>query len=519
VVLFMGVTNDLCLDVASIPFLWILPLAIYLISFIVCFGSERLYRRGVFAILTLLSVGLLVWARAGNVDALSLGAGASPIAILAILYLLALFFGCMLVHGELYKLRPSPDRLTEYYLCVSGGGALGGLFVAIAAPRIFSEYYELPFGWLACLLLSTAACLNNPGPLLKRHGLRPAVAGAVGLAAVIVGVLGVRVIDAQFDITRNRSNDAILIYQTRNFFSIMRVMDVLPDDSQLHHTVLKHGTTSHGAQFHRPDLRRIPVSYFGIYTGIGMLMHERTETPMHVGIIGLGAGTLAAYGREGDRYQFYEIDQDVVRIARDAGYFSYLEDSRASVEIVLGDGRLSLERQLREAGPAGFDLLIMDAFSSDAVPVHLITLEALQLYVRHLKPDGVLAVHISNVNLALAPLVFRLAAELGMDSVRISNMPFPRRLQSSSDWMILSHDSAYLSSFSQTAELVRDILKVKPEALTVHYLEEQDTADAPLWTDDYSDLLSVLKMPKLNSWRDWKRFWGSPRSTSENGPS
>ena len=168
VVLFMGVTNELCLDVASIPFLWIVPLAIYLTTFIICFGSERLYRRGLFATLALLSAALLIAARVGTVDALTLGKGASPIAILAVLYSLALFFSCMLVHGELYRLRPSPERLTAYYFCVSGGGALGGLFVAIAAPRIFSEYYELPFGGLACLLFSTLACLKNPGPLLGK---------------------------------------------------------------------------------------------------------------------------------------------------------------------------------------------------------------------------------------------------------------------------------------------------------------------------------------------------------------
>ena len=334
VVLFMGVTNELCLDVASIPFLWIVPLAIYLITFIVCFGSDRLYRRGVFATLALLSAGLLIWARVGTVHALTLGVEASPFAVLGILYLLALFFSCMLVHGELYRLRPSPERLTAYYLCISGGGALGGLFVAIAAPRIFSEYYELPFGWLACLLLSTLACLTNPGPLLENAALAGRWLSVVGLAVVTLSVLAVRAIDTLYAVARSGDTEARLLDQTRNFFSIMRVLDVSPDDPELHHVVLKHGTTNHGSQFQRPDLRRVPVSYFGIYTGVGMLMHERPETPMHVGIMGLGAGTLAAYGREGDRYQFYEIDPDVIRIARDDGYFSYLADSRAAIQIV-----------------------------------------------------------------------------------------------------------------------------------------------------------------------------------------
>ena len=200
-------------------------------------------------------------------------------------------------------------------------------------------------------------------------------------------MLGVRVIDSLYAVGRSGDTDSRLLYQTRNFFSIVRVLDMLPDDPELHHVMLKHGTTSHGSQFYRRDLRRVPVSYFGIFTGMGMLMHERPEAPMHVGIMGLGAGALAAYGREGDRYQFYEIDPDVIRVTRDDGYFSYLADSRAAIEIIPGDARLSLEAQLREAGPQNFDLLIMDAFSSDSVPVHLITLEAMELYLQHLKPE------------------------------------------------------------------------------------------------------------------------------------
>jgi hypothetical protein len=504
VTLFMGVTNELCLDVASIPFLWIFPLAIYLISFIVCFGSDRLYRRGVFATLALFSVGLLISARMGGVAPLTLGMGASPIAILATLYLLALFFSCMLVHGELYRLRPHPEKLTAYYFCVSGGGALGGLFVAIVAPWIFSEYYELPFGWLACLLLSTLAFLRTPGPLLRKRGARRALAIIVATAVVAGSVLGVQVIDSLWGVARVNDTETKLLYQTRNFFGIMRVLDAFPDDPDLHHVMLKHGTTTHGTQFQRRDYRRIPTAYFGTYTGVGMMMLKKPKTPIHVGLIGLGAGTLAAYGREGDRYQFYEIDPDVIRIARDGGYFSYLTDSRATIEIEVGDARLSLERQLREAGSQNFDLFIVDAFSSDAVPVHLITLEAMKLYLAHLKPGGVLVVHISNVNLDLGPLVFRLAAELEMHAVQIGNRAFRRRLHSRAKWMILSEDAAYIESFPPMAESIRVLLDLKPIGLMVRYPKDFDLTDAPLWTDDYSDLLSVLKTP------NWKRLWTPP---------
>jgi hypothetical protein len=232
---------------------------------------------------------------------------------------------------------------------------------------------------------------------------------------------------------------------------------------------------------------------------------------MHVGIIGLGAGTLAAYGRSGDRYQFYEIDPDVIQIARNDDFFSYLSDSRAAIQVVAGDARLSLERQLRDGGSQDFDLFIIDAFSSDSLPVHLITLEAMRLYLQHLKSDGVLAMHISNVNLDLAPLVFRIAAELGMHAAKIENQAFKRRLHSSADWMILSKDAAYIESFSPIGEKFRAMLKVRPIGLTVHTAGDLDLTDAPLWTDDYSDLLSVLQIPS------WKRFWATLKPAKRSG--
>jgi hypothetical protein len=190
-------------------------------------------------------------------------------------------------------------------------------------------------------------------------------------------------------------------------------------------------------------------------------------------------------------------------VTRDGGYFSYLADSRADIVIVPGDARLSLERRLREGGSENFDLLIMDAFSSDSVPVHLITVEAMELYVKHLKPGGVLVVNISNVNLDLGPLVFRLAAEFDMHAVKIGSLPAPRRLQSAADWMILSQDAAYIEAFPPVAEQVRAILRMKPKGLTLTGPENLNLTNAPLWTDDYSDLISVLKAP------NWKRVWAS----------
>jgi hypothetical protein len=407
----------------------------------------------------------------------------------------------MLLHGELYRLRPRVDRLTAYYLCVSGGGALGGMFVAIAAPRVFPDYYELPLGWAAGLILFTLACLQAPGKLLAARAVRRVVAVGVLPCLAILGLTGARAMDRFNDVGWHSDREQKLLYQKRTFFGILRVMDHAPGELERRHRVLKHGTTHHGYQLQRPDYVRRPVGYYGAYTGIGMVMSQRSAAPLHVGIVGLGAGVLAAYGIEGDRFHFYEIDPDVIQLARDSGYFRYLADSHASIEITPGDGRLSLEIQLREGGSQAFDLLILDAFSSDAIPVHLLTREALRLYLQHLEPGGVLAIHVSNINLELAPLVFRLAEQLGLHAIQIDNRPFPRRFQDGATWMVLSRDAGYFDPFPRLAERLRDMLGVNQKGLVVHYPDAERMRDAPHWTDDYSDLYSVIKTVH------WENLW------------
>jgi hypothetical protein len=513
VVLLMGITNELCLDVASVPFLWIGPLATYLVTFIVCFGFERLYWRGPFAVLTLVSAGILVWARLGALVSLKLGDGAAPVAVIAALYLAALFFSCMILHGELYRLRPSADRLTAYYMCVSGGGALGGGLVAIAAPRVFPDYYELPLGWAAALILFTLACLQSPGELFAARAVRRVVAVGVLPCLVILGLSGARAMDRLNDAGRGPDPDPKLLYQKRTFFGILRVIDILQGDLAQRHRLLKHGSTNHGVQLRRPDYIRAPVGYYGAFTGIGMVMGQRSAAPLHVGIVGLGAGVLAAYGIEGDRFHFYEIDPDVIQLARDSGYFSYLADSRASIEITPGDARLSLETQLREDGPSAFDLLILDAFSSDSIPIHLLTQEALELYLQHLEPGGVLAIHVSNINLELAPLVFRLAAELELHAIQIENGPFPRRFHDCSEWMVLSRDADYLDFFPPLAERLRQMLRINQRGLAVYYPDAESVREVPHWTDDYSDLYSAIKTVR------WENLWLKMASIQIEGAS
>jgi hypothetical protein len=484
VVLFMGVTNRLCLDVASVPFLWILPLGIYLLSFILCFGSERVYRRGVFVALALFSLLLLVGLGSAKLGPQAWQNLAVSIYGQIALYSFALFGACMLAHGELYRLRPAPESLTRYYLCVSGGGALGGLFVGIAAPRIFSGCYELSIALGACWLLVLAAWWRDPASLLFAGRPRWAWGGLALLSAVVLGVLGFRVGAPRPDV----------LLQERNFFGVLRVFEFESDNPLRRRLALRSGTTLHGIQFTHPEMRARPLLYYGSLTGVDFVMRQRDErTPSKVGVIGLGAGTLAAFGREGDRFLFYEIDPDVTRIARDEGYFSYLGDSAADVSIIHGDARLSLESQLREGGPQGFDLLVIDAFSSDSIPIHLLTTEAFQLYDRHLRRGGALAANVASVHLRLTPLVFRLGASVGMHAVEIVSQLRVLQVSSRARWVVLSHDAAYIESLAAAVHGGREALGLRPRALRVIHPDPAGLAHIPLWRDDYSDLFRILK--------------------------
>ncbi len=491
VVLFMAVTNELCLDMASFPFLWIVPLAIYLLTFILSFGSGRFYRRGLFAIPAAAAMGVLIWFRLAIGGSFSVSTEVVPIAAASASYSITLFLACMLLHGELYRLRPPAERLTLYYLCISGGGSLAGIFVGIVAPRIFSEYYELSLGLGACWLLFALACMRQPGSLLRQRGPRRAFAGIVAASVCALGVMAIH---------SGGVGKAELIYQKRNFFNILRVIEKRPENPKRHNIRLKSGSTVHGAQSLLPDLKRLPIMYFGAASGIGLVMERRTDEPMKVGITGLGVGSLAAYGRRGDHYRYYEIDPDVVEIARDKGYFSYLADSSAELDFVLGDARLSLETELQQAGPQNFDLLILDAFRSDAIPVHLITTEAFALYIRHLKPAGVIAVHGSSVNFDLTPLLFRLADAHGMHAVAVSNLDLPELFQFDTEWVILSADSTYLDAFPALVAQQRKAMRIPPGGLYLTYPKEDVVRAAPLWTDDYSDLFSALRPV---SWKDF----------------
>ncbi|MAG32413.1 MAG: ferrichrome ABC transporter permease [Deltaproteobacteria bacterium] len=484
VMLLMGITNRLCVDIASVPFLWIAPLSLYLLTLILCFASPRFYHRGLFAVVSLVLLAVLFGRGASGIASgtefvkhLSFGMEIAA-------YLCLLFSTCMLLHGELYRLRPAAESITRFYLCVSGGGAIAGIFVGILAPRIFDAYHELPLALAACwLLVLIIARRETPAETLAGWGRvrRRAVEALtlLVLAALVVQTLWVP--------------EPVRI-QKRNFFGVLRVIERDTNDSRKHTIRMMHGTTLHGVQFRSSRVQERATSYYGTATGIGLALTDRERgRPLQVGIIGLGIGTLAAYGLPGDEFTFYEIDPEVVRISRDDRYFTYLKNSAAQLEVVEGDARLMLESSLRGEGGKGFDILVVDAFSGDSVPIHLLTKEAFQLYKQHLRPGGLVAFHISNRRLLLTPLVFRVAQAIGLDGLEVVNITLPKRTSARSKWVFLSENAQRIDDLEAFIKKRQRAFRLPGNSIIVSSLTAETLAHAPLWTDDYSDLFSVIK--------------------------
>jgi spermidine synthase len=448
-VLLLAVTNHLTQNVAAVPLLWLAPLTLYLLSFIITFEGRNWYRP------QLLWSFVLVWL-AGMAWLLVDADYHFDLPVQLGIFLPGMFLGCLFCHGELYRLRPAPRYLTAFYFVLSAGGAVGGLLVAVVAPLAFNAYYELGAGLVVLALL--AALRFAPLGLVAR----------VASLVVLLGVTGAAVYDAmryQRDVRMS----------SRGFFGVLRVKEYGQPGETSHLRRLMHGAILHGEQYLHKDWRSMLTTYYQETAGIGVAIAAKQDDhdSVRIGVIGLGTGTLAGYGRRGDRLRIYEIDPHVVQVAQSE--FTYLIDTPATVELVLGDARLSMERE----APQQFDVLAVDAFSGDAIPVHLITREALGAYLRHMKPDGVVAFHVSNRFLDLVPVVARLAKEHGAHAVLVNDEPDEGdELKSKSDWVLVSRD---------------------PEALAHPRIQDAGAvaaADRPewrTWTDDYSNLIQILK--------------------------
>lgn len=494
VILLMGVTNSVCLDIASVPFLWILPLATYLLTFILCFASERNYRPTPLVALTLVASFVTVGFHFTNgvIEAIVddeladiIFEGLRSIYVQVPAYCALLFGGCMIMHGELYRLRPAPKSLTAFYLCVSGGGALGGLFVGLLAPKLFDGYFEIRVGLgLTVVLVFVAGALrasvSNPKLAGWKWRIATPLAIALGLYSVVPPSL----------------NRELIVHNERSFFGVLQVIEKRHDNVLERH--LMSGSTLHGVEFIGERGRPLPTTYFGRATGIATTFSElfSQHTPnqgARIGVIGLGVGTLSAYGRPGDYFRYYEIDPAVAHIAGETGYFSFLEKSMASVDVVVGDARLEIEKEQRSGSSQAFDLLILDAFNSDAIPVHLLTAEAFRLYTRSLTPDGLLAVHISNRHFDLLPLVARAGSEVGLAAVDLRTTAAAGFQSLKAHWMVLSAHPQQLQKLAATMRERTGLMNLPASHARISFPRKEELRDVPLWTDDYSDLFSALK--------------------------
>lgn len=453
--MLLSTTNHLCEDVAVIPFLWVMPLAIYLLSFILTFESDRYYRRTWFSGLTLLLLALLLVSETFP-DLLGPVLGQYAYARTLILSLALLFSTCMICHGEVAARRPSAAFLTGYYLRISLGGVLGGILLAIVSPLLLSHAAEWYGTLLGCYLLAIILRVISERSWSARiRSLFPAVLGAVGL------LLALRL--------QARSHpETKILAVVRNFYGELQVHDRAEGPPEDHDRALFHGGTIHGVQYQHPKYRRDPITYYDEASGIGLALTQLgSRDRFHVGVVGLGIGTIAAYVRKDQRVRFYELNPAVETLAR--RYFSYLSDCPGEVRVVTGDARLSLDREPSQQ----FDLLVLDAFSGDAIPTHLLTKEALAIYQKHLKPDGMLVVHITNRYLDLAPVV-RGLAELGnLSVIRVrSPQDDPHEIYAA-DWMLLTKNAPLWS------------------ALLPHS-SPLGTRAPIVWTDESSPLLPLL---------------------------
>ncbi len=517
--MLLATTNSLCQDIAVIPLLWVWPLSIYLLSFILVFDSTRWYKRKIFWPLYFIALGV------GLKTSFEAFYPAHNMLMQIAAYSLALFAVCMVCHGELARSKPSTQHLTLFYCLVAAGGALGGILVVLIAPQIFRGFWEFQIALLGCgLLLIAAFFLEDPtgkseeylwlsavailtaslmphlqsffpklasvrlvsseyytgglavGFLLVFAGWRARKSVPTGLTkgpgtpwkpVVALGLVGLFAI-LSYGITG--SQNQIAYFQERDFFGVKRVMDGMIEID------LMSGAVHHGAEFKDPQKRNIPTLYYRRSSGIGLLLENYPrgssgQEPIRVGLIGLGAGTLAAYGKPGDYFRFYEIDPAVIQIATGAKpFFHFVQDSPANVQIVEGDARLSLEQEANRGEIQRFDVLAVDAFSGDAIPVHLLTREALDVLLLHLRgPDSVLAFHISNRYFDLAPVVAGLAESRQLHYSVVVN--------GTSKWMLLTQNPAMLQ------------LPNLGEKSTAVHLARRPV----LWTDDYSNLVQLFR--------------------------
>ncbi len=456
-VLLLATTSHITQNIATVPFLWVLPLSLYLLTFVVAFegrDGRGWYQRTWFLFPTLL---LLVAMAAG----LSANKGVLDVSLAVPLYTVGMMMAAFFCNGELALSKPVPRYLTQFYLTISLGGALGGMLVGLVAPRVFPTYFELP---VALVLLCSLAVLIARK---TRWLIGPAIVATLATAWFGSEYIGFLRDD--------------VVYMHRNFYGTLRIKEQGQGEQQVRR--LMHGVILHGEQLTINPRRLEPGTYYARTSGVGRAIEAKQSAgPVRLGFVGLGVGTLSAYGRAGDVVRFYELDPDVLALAKNQ--FSYLNSSPAAIEFVIGDARLSMERELLAGALQRYDVLAVDAFASDSIPVHLITSEAAQLFFKHLKPDGILAYHISNRFLDLKPVLANIAQANGLEARLVTDVPDDSSA-SLTDWVLLARTSAPFDD--ERLEEVVEAIEPNP--------------NFSLWTDQFNNLIDVLKSNPINELR------------------
>lgn len=444
-----AVTEHLTINIAAIPLLWVLPLAVYLVTFILAFDRPVFYRRPI--VIRVLVVMLASLGYAMTKTDFSL-----PITLTIVFFLLECFVACFFCHGETYALRPQrASESTLFYLLIGAGGATGTFLVGIAFPLLFDGNYDLAIAFFATAVLALAATW--------RDGWTQRLLWAT--ATVLLFALMVML---HLYFTRNS------LASMRNFYGTLRVTQGFAPAQQAPMRTLLHGTIQHGTQIFSPEGSHQPTTYYAADSGVGLALRFCCDTPVRprrIGVIGLGTGTVAAYGHQGDQIRFYEINPQVEPIARNL--FTYLRDSPAAITVVPGDARTSLASE----PPQNFDVLAVDAFSGDAIPLHLLTTQALQLYLHHMAPRGILAFHVSNQYLDLAPELALLAQSANLTARNVITGSNQARGEFRAEWILMTKDSSFFDR--EEIATLADPIYIKPHLR--------------LWTDDYSSLLPVLQ--------------------------
>ena len=451
-ILMVANTSFLTENIAPIPLLWVAPLAVYLLSFVLCFERQGVYKRLIWIPLGVVSLALLAYLP-------RLGVSEWPFTVVIPINILAFFVICMVCHGELALKKPASEHLTAFYLMLSIGGFLGGFFVGVVGPYCFDSNYELSVGIVLAALVVLVSVMQSYAHLSV---LSQRAFWLLGIS-LVVALAVLRISD-------HRTKAEGVTWMGRNFYGSLKVFTQVSDG----YRSMLHGQIIHGQQFLDPEKKLLPTSYFTHESGVGMALRAKaTQGPLRVGVIGVGAGTLLTYGRKEDIYHLYEIDPLVIQLAKQE--FTFIGDAKAQTDIVLGDARLQLERE----SPQNFDVLVVDAFSGDSVPVHLLTREAFALYFKHLKPDGVLAVHITNAFLDLLPVVQTGAEHFDKGIRVVDHVGDFTKLSFTSRWVLVSADRGFFDN-----------------PLLKNAKEFEKNADFYPWRDDYSSLLSVYRPRK-----------------------